>query len=377
MKKARAVFVSRNFPPVSGGMERLNYHGYLALRQVFDLSVSGPEGARAYLLGGDACRENPTLPLFNFLVHCQWNTLKMALATRPELVFSGSGLTAPAALLAGRVVKAEVVCYLHGLDIVADQWIYKSIFVPAIRKCDLLLVNSQSTAALAGKAGVCSDRVKVVYPGVTIPDWRQRDLARAEFREAFNVGTRRVLLSVGRLTERKGLAQFIREALPGIVHAVPDVLFLIIGEEPTFALKHKKGTLQEISEAVIATRLEAHVRILGSVGDDVLSEAYFAADLLVFPVLELPGDVEGFGMVATEAAAHGLATVAFSVGGVAEAVADNVSGRLVPPGDYEGMVEAIVQSIERPSGEWASSCFAHAQNFTWERFSERLLSAVQ
>ena len=54
---------------------------------------------------------------------------------------------------------------------------------------------------------------------------------------------------------------------------------------------------------------------LARVDDQRLSDAYFAADVMVFPVLDLPGDVEGFGMVAVEAAAHGLPTVAFAVGG--------------------------------------------------------------
>jgi glycosyltransferase involved in cell wall biosynthesis len=41
--------------------------------------------------------------------------------------------------------------------------------------------------------------------------------------------------------------------------------------------------------------------------------------------------VEGFGLVYLEAAAHGLPIVAHSVGGVSEAVVDNVTGLLVPP----------------------------------------------
>ena len=41
--------------------------------------------------------------------------------------------------------------------------------------------------------------------------------------------------------------------------------------------------------------------------------------------------VEGFGLVYLEAAAHGLPVVAHEVGGVAEAVQDNITGLLVPP----------------------------------------------
>jgi len=47
------------------------------------------------------------------------------------------------------------------------------------------------------------------------------------------------------------------------------------------------------------------------------------------PLIRVDGDVEGFGMVAIEAAACGMPTVAFLVGGVIAAVAEGVNGCLV------------------------------------------------
>ena len=47
--------------------------------------------------------------------------------------------------------------------------------------------------------------------------------------------------------------------------------------------------------------------------------------------VNLERSVEGFGLVYLEAAAHGLPVVAHDVGGVSEAVADGVTGLLVPP----------------------------------------------
>lgn len=43
---------------------------------------------------------------------------------------------------------------------------------------------------------------------------------------------------------------------------------------------------------------------------------------------------ENFGMVAIEAAAHGLPTVAFATGGIVDAVKDGVSGYLVESNNY-------------------------------------------
>jgi phosphatidyl-myo-inositol dimannoside synthase len=109
------------------------------------------------------------------------------------------------------------------------------------------------------------------------------------------------------------------------------------------------------------------------------------SELLVFPVLDLPGDVEGFGMVAVEAAAHGLPTAAFAVGGVTDAVANKISGWLVKSGDYPGFSKVILNYLERhksyPSIQCAEisklKCLHYATKFSWELFGEQLRATYQ
>jgi phosphatidylinositol alpha-1,6-mannosyltransferase len=121
-----------------------------------------------------------------------------------------------------------------------------------------------------------------------------------------------------------------------------------------------------------------HVLVTGELSDELLLSLYAAASLAVFPVKDLPGDVEGFGMVALEAAAHGLPTVAFAAGGVPDAVADGVSGNLLPAGDYEGMAARICRYLAGERGTvTAASCRAFAEQFAWPRFGERLRALLQ
>ena len=376
-QQPRLLFVTRNFPPLTGGMERLNYQALLALDKTYSVALCGPQGAGAFVPGPLPVREASLAPLSRFLVEFQWASFRLARSFRPQIVYAGSGLAAPAALMAARSVGAKTVCFLHGLDIVADHTLYRRLFLPAIRRVDHILVNSRHTAGLARAAGVAPGKIEIVSPGVELPDYSVRFEARQRFRARLGVGQRPLLLAAGRLTQRKGLAEFIRHALPEICRQKQEVLLLVIGSEATSGLKHRSGVEAGILAAIDEMGLGPHVRLLGGVDDACLSDAYFAADAMVFPVLDLPGDVEGFGMVAVEAAAHGLPTAAFAVGGVPDAVANGESGWLVPFGDYSGMVQRSLGLIEScGQGIWGEPCRRHAENFSWDIFGRRLRAAV-
>lgn len=372
------MLVTRNFPPLTGGMERLTYHTYLALRRQFAVALCGPQGARAHAVSTDAVAESPLAPLPRFLLSLQWQAGRMAWRTRPRYIHAGSGLAAPAALAAARLSGAQVSCFLHGLDLVVEHRAYRQLFLPAIRRCDRLFANSCHTAELARRAGIAPEKIHLLHPGVTIPDPSQGPGRRQTFRQAHGLGEARILLSVGRLTERKGLAPFIRHALPAIVRAQPSTRLVIVGEEPTGALKHSGGVLAEIQRAAAETGLESHLRHLGKVDDATLEGAYFAADAHVFPVIEQAGDVEGFGMVALEAAAHGVPTVAFAVGGVPDAIAEGISGRLVKSGDYPALSAAVAETLHRfNTAECLERCRDYATRFSWVHFQERFLKLLR
>jgi phosphatidyl-myo-inositol dimannoside synthase len=196
--------------------------------------------------------------------------------------------------------------------------------------------------------------------------------ARA-FRERIGAGSRPILLSVGRLTRRKGIAEFVDHALPRIVGQCPDALLVIIGHEPSQALSGASGVTREIQEIAAARNLTANVALLGRVDDATLWAAYTASQVFVFPVIEQAGDVEGFGMVAVEAAAYGLATVAFATGGVVDAVQEGVSGFLAEPGNYQELARLILAHLRASHPRvTAQSCTDFATRFSWDLFGQRL-----
>jgi glycosyltransferase involved in cell wall biosynthesis len=82
--------------------------------------------------------------------------------------------------------------------------------------------------------------------------------------------------------------------------------------------------------------LPASITLSATIPRSVLWDRYRAADVLVFPTL---GD--GFGMVITEAFAHGLPVITTARAGASDLVRHGENGLIVPAGDPLALAEAL------------------------------------
>lgn len=372
----RSLLITRNFPPLVGGMERLNRHIAQALARNGAMAMVGPSGARAFAPAGIDLREVPHRPLPRFLMGAFVEGWRSAGRFAPTLVLAGSGLAAPQARLAARRAGARCAVYVHGLDLIAPHPVYQRLWLPAIRGADRVIANSRNTARLAEQQGVPRDRLRVVTPGTEVFDTPPVASTTAE-RATLGLQDGPVLLSVGRLTERKGLAAFIRDAMPALVAARPDVQLIIVGSDANDAVAAARGSERAriVAEAERAG-VAGHVRLLGVVDDATLDILYRSADLHLFPVRDLPGDVEGFGMVALEAASRGVPTLGYAVGGVPDAVEHGRTGELVAPDDARALAEATLAWLAKPRAQTAADCLAFAAANGWDIFERRLVEAL-
>jgi phosphatidylinositol alpha-1,6-mannosyltransferase len=382
-RRLRILLVTRNLPPLVGGMERLNWHMAEELAKQADVRVIGPVGSAALAPVGVSIDEVSLKPLWKFLLHASWRACRVARHWRPDVVLAGSGLTALPVWVAARTSGARTAAYVHGLDLAVRHPIYRALWWPALRRMDRVIANSRATAMLAQSVGIPPEHLGIVHPGVDLPAELAaaeaapgQEPALADFRERHQLGHRPLLLSVGRLSTRKGLREFVVQALPDIVAASPDTLLLVVGDAPSDALHAEAQTPASIKAAAERAGVANNLRFLGTITDyRELGAVYRAADVHVFPVRKLPGDPEGFGMVAVEAAAHGLPTVAFATGGVVDAVDEGKSGCLVTNGDYLAFAETVVRVMaERALLREPSKAFA--ARFAWPRFGESLWSLM-
>jgi phosphatidylinositol alpha-1,6-mannosyltransferase len=374
----KLLLVTRNFPPLVGGMENLNLHICKSLVSSFHMAIAGPEGsAQIHKLKNFI--EFPVRPLWRYVAFSLGKSIFLALRIKPNIVFCGSGAAILAGYFSAKLTGASLVCYLHGLDVIVDSKIYQWIFLPLIKRSNLILVNSKHTCGLAIAAGVDPLSIKILSPGVELPNFSTKIDASQQFRLKFNIGNAPFLLIAGRITTRKGIAEFIRNIMPNITAAHPELQLIIIGDEAVDAMKCSFGVKDNIIATVDALNLHANVKLIGSVDDAMFSAAFFAAEMLIFPVLNIANDVEGFGMVAIEAAAHGLPTIGFSVGGIPDAISHNHSGWLVEAGDYPHMSSVILNAYSSAQfGTVTSeSCIEFSKQFSWECFKTKLNDSIK
>ncbi len=374
----RILHITRNLPPLVGGMERLNWHIADELSRHAQVRLIGPRGSSALGPPNVPMTEVPLYPLPRFLLASAWQAVAVARRFKPHVVLAGSGLTAPAAWLAASYVGARAHVYLHGLDAAVQHPLYRALWHPAMRRMDGVIANSQPTAELARNLGVAAEKIGIVHPGVTLPAAPQTAEALQDFRLRHGLGDKRLLLSVGRLTTRKGLREFVQQALPSIVQAAPDVLLVIVGDAPTDSLHAGIQTRSSIQTVADAAGIGHHLRFLGVITNaQELACAYESASLHIFPVRHLPGDPEGFGMVAVEAAAHGLPTVAFATGGIVDAVAEGQSGYLVAAGNYAALAQAAVRVLADNHDAWQTRTHAFAVKFAWQVTGQSLWNKLR
>jgi glycosyltransferase involved in cell wall biosynthesis len=90
--------------------------------------------------------------------------------------------------------------------------------------------------------------------------------------------------------------------------------------------------------------LQNHVVFLGYLKREKLPEILGMLDIFVLPSLS-----ESLSIVNLEAMASFLPVVSTNVGGVPEAIKENVNGVLVKPGDEYELADALIYLIQNPN----------------------------
>jgi colanic acid/amylovoran biosynthesis glycosyltransferase len=130
--------------------------------------------------------------------------------------------------------------------------------------------------------------------------------------------------------------EYVLRAMQTVQASRPGVELTIIGDGPL------RPELERLAVA-----LHVQCKFLGAQSTTTIRQMLRKSRLLCLPsVTTWDGHVEGLGIVLLEAQAMGVPVIGTFHAGVPEAIADGVTGTLVPERDSEKLTAAIMQLLE-------------------------------
>jgi glycosyltransferase involved in cell wall biosynthesis len=152
---------------------------------------------------------------------------------------------------------------------------------------------------------------------------------------------------------RKGLPDLLA-IVSKLAAEVPEAKVQIVGPKPGDPWK----------EVLAPDWPPGRVEFMGSLSHDKIGGLYRGAAVFV-----LPSHAEGMPNTILEAMAHGLPIVATTVGSIPEVVEHDVGGYLVPPGDAEKLLAALIKVLKDPQA--ALRMGEHNRALVRDRFTNR------
>jgi colanic acid/amylovoran biosynthesis glycosyltransferase len=287
-------------------------------------------------------------------------------ALQPVLVHAHFGRGGALVLPIARALRVPLVVTFHGGDATKDAHYHRRIPSTVFQR---RLTALQDAAALF----VCvSDYIRDTllargFPADKLLVHRYGVELGPEDCEQYYERERRPVLFAGRFVEKKGVAVLL-EAARRLAPAIRPPLVLA-GEGPEGnALKRMAAPL-------------GNVEFAGWLPNEALRRRMRGALAVCVPSLAaMDGDSEGLPNVVLEAMAEGVPVIASRHAGIPEAVVDEVTGLLVPPGDPEALSAALRRLIVAP--ELRRRLGLRAREIAAERFgaiaqSRRLEAILQ
>ena len=339
--KSRILFITRNYLPKIGGLETYSYNlirEFEARGSTYKITLS-----------------RPITHLLWFFPYSFFKALYLIRKYSVQSVHLCDGLLAPLGVLLKHMTGVKVTVTIHGLDITYKNQFYQSLIPWCIARLDRVVCVSHSTRDECVRRIIpCPDCT--VIPNGIIPDQLYIQQSKNELRRKLenligrSLDNKKVLFTIGHLVKRKGVAWFVENVMPRLEDSC---LYVVAGEG------HERKTIQEIVDGY---NLQGSVLLLGEVSDKNREFIYNASNIFIMPNITVPGDVEGFGIVALEAGTCGLPVVASNIQGLRDAVINGKTGHLVEEGDVDGFVGRItdmnldkdqIREIVNSTFDWA------------------------
>ncbi|PBI81941.1 colanic acid biosynthesis glycosyltransferase WcaL [Rahnella victoriana] len=230
-------------------------------------------------------------------------------------------------------LRGRLAAVFHGNDISQTRILtlfnndYKKLFENA----DFILPVSQLWANKIKSLSGHKNNIHVIRMGIGVNKF--------PFKPRATLNSPIQLLSIARLTEKKGISVAINACLR-LKQQNIDFHYTIIGD----------GPLRKTLEAQVANlNLGDNIVFLGAQTQETVTEYLNQSDVFLLPsVTAADGDMEGIPVALMEAMAIGIPVISTFHSGIPELIEDRVSGFLVNENDATSIANVVREIIEDP-----------------------------
>ncbi|HWH77543.1 MAG TPA: glycosyltransferase family 4 protein, partial [Candidatus Binatus sp.] len=258
---------------------------------------------------------------------------------RPHIVHTHTAKAGLLGRLAARLAGVPIVLHtfhghvLHGYYGPVRNWTLRRMERSLSWLSDrLVTVSEEVKRDLIGYGVAGAKKITVIPLGLDLEPFLAARSRRGEFRRELGFATDTKLIGiVGRLFPIKNHALFLDSAAR-LAALEPAARFVVVGD----------GALRRsLEDQARRLGIAEQVKFTGWRSD--LPQIYADLDALV-----VSSNNEGTPLSAIEAMATGCPVVATSVGGIPDIIKDEITGRLVLPGEPEGIVGAVLDLLTDP-----------------------------
>lgn len=251
-----------------------------------------------------------------------------------------------------------LVVFIYGTDVTMFPNLLARFKVwLSLKWADGIFSCSDFTRHQLPRLGIFKKHTYTMYTGIN-PSYGKNVVSDDTFVDKLVPQGRKLILTLCRLTERKGIDQAV-EATAQLSRTRTDFVHIVAGT----------GTMEPPLRCLVQERgLQDTILFIGEVTDAQKHALYRRMDAYLMPNRTLKnGDVEGFGTTFLEANIYGKPVIGGRSGGTVEAIEDGKSGYLVDAFDLDTTVKVLNKILD--DSHHAQELGEYGRTRAIERFS--------
>jgi len=365
IKNKKILFISSEFPPGPGGLgehafqisQGLNELGWeITIITTLDYTNETTKNEfveqQNYKIINIKRNSWPIINVCNKIVKMIWVTRQL----KPDIIISSGSVSALYGRILENIFQRKRVCFVHGPEY---RMIYNDYFTRWILNTSRIIAVSNWASYFIKQSGVLSP-INVILNGADLTKYNNPSI-NDDLKSILGIKDKFVLLTVGRICERKGQETVIK-AIEILKSIYSDIVYIMVGYEQN---------KEKYSNIISKSNLSDQILVIGQVPSAELPSYYAIADIYILNSRQASdGDMEGFGISILEAAMMSKPAIGSNSCGIEDAIIDGETGLLVKPDSPKETANAIKKLIDNKElrlwmGE--NSRERAVDRFTWER----------